>query len=175
MKMGNPFFWYPQGGGYLPDSVQHHKVLSLVPFGLHAVAVFPAYFHHYGYGESAQFSPSECVVFAEAEPPHHHIYPYERHRHKRRARQKPRRTKKSAPRKGHYHYGLPSLPPPPPHPHPAPVIYQEYHELLFGFRCVVTIIDQKICNSTYECETVKDYEAVYGNCNNFFFKKRMET
>ena len=26
----------------------------------------------------------------------------------------------------------------------------------------MTVVDQKICNSTYECDTVKDYEAVYG-------------
>ena len=64
-------------------------MLNLVPFGLLAVSVFPAYFHHYGYGEFAQFSPSECVVFEEiTEPPHHHRYPYKRHRYKRKARQK---------------------------------------------------------------------------------------
>ena len=141
-------FICPQGGGYLPDSSYHHKILSLVPYGLRAVAVFPAYFHHYGYGDFVQYSPSECVVFAENEP---QIYPYERqqHRYKRKARN---RNVAAAKKRRGYHYTTP------------PVVYQEFHELLYGFRCVVTVVDHKVCNSSsYECETIKDYEAVYGN------------
>ena len=65
-------------------------------------------------------------------------------------------------RKRRYHYA--HSPPPPP-----AVIYKEYHELLYGFRCVVTVVDQKICNSTYECDTVKDYEAVYGKGPSIYY------
>lgn len=51
-------------------------------------------------------------------------------------------------RRSHY---LPVHPPPP----------------LFGFSCLVTVIDKKVCNSTYQCERIKNYEAVYGH--GYFF------
>ena len=118
-----------------------------MPYGLRAVAVFPAYFHHYGYGDFVQYSPSECVVFAEDEPPIYH-YKRQQRRYKRKAR-----NRSVAAKKRRYHYT-------------TPVVYSEYHELLYGFRCIVTVVDHKVCNSSsYECETIKDYEAVYGNGN----------
>ena len=33
----------------------------------------------------------------------------------------------------------------------------------------MTVVDQKICNSTYECDTVKDYEAVYGKESSIYY------
>lgn len=143
------------GGGYIPDPHHHHKVLSLVPYGLIPVAVFPAFFHLFG--DSDQSSPSECVIFAEAEPPpkvvYHHYGDYKSRR-------------KRAKRQYYHHYVPPPVPLPPPPPLlPPPIVH---HEIYYGFRCVVTVIDKKVCNSTYQCDKVKNYEAVYGH--GYFFQ-----
>ena len=44
---------------------------------------------------------------------------------------------------------------------------KRFTPLLYGFRCVVTIVDQKVCNTTYQCQKIKDFEAVYGH--GYFF------
>ena len=49
------------GGGYEPDPDEHDKILSLVPYGLVPLAVFPNLVYRDG-------NPSECIIFAEPDP-----------------------------------------------------------------------------------------------------------
>ena len=127
------------GGGYKPDHLIHGKILSLVPYGLIPVAVFPAHFHYYG--DVSHHFPSECVIFSDAKPIDFHHYV---RRSYTRKRKKSGRTKRDH---------LPYFYPP---------------KQLFGFRCLVTVIDKKSCKSAKECQRIRDYEAVYGH--GYFFK-----
>ena len=122
------------GGGYQPDHLIHNQILSLVPYGLIPVAVFPAHFHFYG--DASHHFPSECVIFADDDHPKHF---------KSRSYNKKRKKSKRSNRRNHhqaYYY-------PPQH--------------LYGFRCLVTTTDKKSCTTAKECQRIKDYEAVYGH------------
>lgn len=138
------------GGGYLPDPVHHHKILALVPYGLLPIAVFPSHFH---YGGLTGYTPTECVIYAEPNPVEavHSFYSYDPYRKKRKVR---RSTRKRHILKKEHHY---------------PVIEAPVYEPLFGFTCLVTVIDKKACKSPDECRKIKDFEAVYGQ--GYFFQK----
>ena len=130
------------GGGYKPDHLIHSKILSLVPYGLIPVAVFPAHFHYYG--DVSHHFPSECVIFSDAKPiDYHHYLPVNK---KRRAYT--RKRKKSRTKRDHLPYFYPP-------------------NQLFGFRCLVTVTDKKSCKTANECQRIRDYEAVYGH--GYFF------
>lgn len=149
------------GGGYTPDPQHHAKILSFVPYGLIPISVFPAFFDYYE--ENSQASPSECVVFAEASPPPppppikiYPGYPHKMHKRSGKGAKKRRRRVYGMPEKYPSYHELPLI------HHPA------VPDILYGFKCVVTVIDKKVCNSTYQCEKVKNYEAVYGH--GYFFQ-----
>ena len=134
------------GGGYQPDHLIHGQILALVPYGLIPVAVFPAHFHYYG--DASHHFPSECVIFADEEQPKH--YPVSQ----RRTYAKKRKKSSALKRVTRNHASAPFYYPLPPQ--------------LYGFRCLVTIMDKKSCNSAKECQRIKDYEAVYGH--GYFFQ-----
>ena len=148
------------GGGYEPHPEHHYKILSLVPYGLIPLAVFP---NLYRGG-----NPSECVIFAEPDPvivpspppppipippplpPYYSYDPYLRLRKKTHDRKNARnfvKMKKNAHQRQHI---------------------QIDHHRLYGFRCLVTIIDNKSCSTYKECKDIKNHEARYGQ--GYFFQ-----
>ena len=144
------------GGGYEPHPDHHYKILSLVPYGLIPLAVFP---NLYRGG-----NPSECVIFAEPDPvivpspppppipipPPYYLHdPYLRLRKKTHDRKNTRKfvkMKKNAHQRRHI----------------------QIDHRLYGFRCLVTIIDKKSCSTYKECKDVKDHESRYGQ--GYFFQ-----
>ena len=47
------------------------------------------------------------------------------------------------------------------------------HHRLYGFRCLVTIIDNKSCSTYKECKDIKEHEARYGQ--GYFFQPTTTT
>ena len=128
-------------GGYKPDHLIHGKILSLVPYGLIPVAVFPAHFHYYG--DASHHFPSECVIFSDDNK---HFPVSQRRTYAKKRKKSSRRTRRNN----------------------ASPYYYPTSQQLFGFRCLVKIIDKKSCNSAKECQRIKDFEAVYGH--GYFFQ-----
>ena len=127
-------------GGYKPDHLIHGKILSLVPYGLIPLAVFPAHFHYYG--DASHHFPSECVIFSEDNK---EFTLSQRRTYAKKRKKSSRRTRRN--NSSPYYY---------------PTTQQS-----FGFRCLVKIIDKKSCNGAKECQRIKDFEAVYGH--GYFF------
>jgi hypothetical protein len=147
------------GGGLDPALYGDYRILGLVPEGLVLIAVFPRSAH---YGD--RDSPSDCVLFAEPDPlPYYGYDPYrfKRARQQRLTRSVSKKSRKVS-RNGLHH---------PTAPHHQHLIEVPAFERLYGFRCLVTVIDRKPCNSLTECKKVQDYEAHHGQ--GYFFKKQV--
>ena len=156
------------GGGYEPHPDHHYKILSLVPYGLIPLAVFP---NLYRGG-----NPSECVIFSEPDPvilpsppphipippplpPYYSPYSSPYYDHRRRKKTHDRKdTQKFVKMKKQQQRNKRQIP---------------IDHRLYGFRCLVTIIDKKSCSTYKECKDIKEHEARYGQ--GYFFQPTTTT
>ena len=159
------------GGGYEPHPDHHYKILSLVPYGLIPLAVFP---NLYRGG-----NPSECVIFSEPDPvivppppphipippplpPYYSPYSSPYYDHRRRKKTHDRKdTQKFVKMKKNTHHEQRNK-------RQIPIDHR-----LYGFRCLVTIIDKKSCSTYKECKDIKEHEARYGQ--GYFFQPTTTT